>query len=185
MCWHTGFLLISLTATYHFKFPSSCNSHSTQGLTHVKFNALSPDALLRFCLHRLALLCSTRCFQCVTGLTLPFVSHSTLSPHGLAHFCIHELALLCSARCLQCALVFSFTTPVMSHSTLSPHGLARFCPCSAAILRYLCRKHGVDWYPSDLRDQARQDEYLAWHQHNTCLHAAAVYELQVLSLRNT
>ena len=51
---------------------------------------------------------------------------------------------------------------------------------SVAILKYLCRKHGVDWYPVDLRDQARTDEYLAWHYHNTCHHAGAVYELQVL-----
>ena len=46
---------------------------------------------------------------------------------------------------------------------------------SNAILRYLCRKHGLtDWYPGDLQAQARVDQWLDWNQ---CLLAPAVVNI--------
>lgn len=43
---------------------------------------------------------------------------------------------------------------------------------SNAILRYLCRKHGLtDWYPTEPRAQARVDQWLDWNQ---CLMSPAV-----------
>ena len=36
---------------------------------------------------------------------------------------------------------------------------------SNAILRYLCQKHALtDWYPADLRQRARVDQWLDWNQ---------------------
>jgi glutathione S-transferase len=36
---------------------------------------------------------------------------------------------------------------------------------SNAILRYLCQKHGLtDWYPADLKQRARVDQWLDWNQ---------------------
>ncbi|XP_050435631.1 glutathione S-transferase theta-1-like [Adelges cooleyi] len=45
---------------------------------------------------------------------------------------------------------------------------------SVAILRYLCRTHNVanHWYPKDLKQQARVDEYLEWQHLNTRAHCA-------------
>ena len=46
---------------------------------------------------------------------------------------------------------------------------------SNAILRYLCRKHCLsDWYPVELRAQARVDQWLDWNQ---CLLAPAVVNI--------
>ena len=36
---------------------------------------------------------------------------------------------------------------------------------SNAILRYLCQKHGLtDWYPAELKQRARVDQWLDWNQ---------------------
>jgi glutathione S-transferase len=36
---------------------------------------------------------------------------------------------------------------------------------SNVILRYLCQKHGLtDWYPADLKQRARVDQWLDWNQ---------------------
>lgn len=46
---------------------------------------------------------------------------------------------------------------------------------SNAILRYLCRKHGLtDWYPMDPRAQAQVDQWLDWNQ---CLLAPSVVNI--------
>lgn len=46
---------------------------------------------------------------------------------------------------------------------------------SNAILRYLCRKHGLaDWYPAEPQAAARVDQWLDWNQ---CLLAPAVVNI--------
>jgi len=49
---------------------------------------------------------------------------------------------------------------------------------SVAILRYLAREKAVDdhWYPSDLKLQAKVDEYLEWQHVNTRLFCAMFFQ---------
>ena len=48
--------------------------------------------------------------------------------------------------------------------------------CSAAIMKYLVCKHKLPdhWYPADLQQQAKIDEYLHWHHANLRMGAAPI-----------
>ena len=52
---------------------------------------------------------------------------------------------------------------------------------SVAILRYLARDRKVaeHWYPSDLKKQAKVDEYLEWQHLNTRLFCAMFFRHKV------
>ncbi|RZC33372.1 glutathione S-transferase theta-1 [Asbolus verrucosus] len=49
---------------------------------------------------------------------------------------------------------------------------------SVAIVRYAARKHDLDskWYPKELRQQARVDEYLEWQHNNTRTFCALYFQ---------
>lgn len=53
---------------------------------------------------------------------------------------------------------------------------------SVAILKYLATKYDVPqfWYPPDLHQRAKVDEYMAWQHANVRFHAAKVFILEVL-----
>uniref|UniRef100_UPI00398F70E0 glutathione S-transferase theta-2 n=1 Tax=Pristiophorus japonicus TaxID=55135 RepID=UPI00398F70E0 len=53
---------------------------------------------------------------------------------------------------------------------------------SVAILKYLATKYDVPrfWYPQDLLQRAKVDEYMAWQHTNVRPHAAKVFILEVL-----
>ncbi|XP_019724995.1 glutathione S-transferase theta-1a [Hippocampus comes] len=54
---------------------------------------------------------------------------------------------------------------------------------SVAILQYLAEKHASrlpdHWYPADLRQRARVNEYLSWQQMNLRAHGSKVFLLKV------
>lgn len=60
---------------------------------------------------------------------------------------------------------------------------------SAAILRYLVAKHDLPdhWYPTDIQQRAKVNQYLSWHISNLRVGAAGTlflkvwYELHILS----
>ncbi|XP_062895268.1 glutathione S-transferase theta-2 isoform X2 [Mobula hypostoma] len=53
---------------------------------------------------------------------------------------------------------------------------------SVAILKYLATKYNVPqfWYPQDVFQRAKVDEYMAWQHANVRFHAAKVFILEVL-----
>lgn len=55
--------------------------------------------------------------------------------------------------------------------------------CSIAILKYLAQKHSSTvadhWYPADLKQRARVNEYLAWQHMNLRSHGSKVFLLRV------
>uniref|UniRef100_A0A3Q2Y6E2 Glutathione S-transferase theta 1a n=1 Tax=Hippocampus comes TaxID=109280 RepID=A0A3Q2Y6E2_HIPCM len=58
---------------------------------------------------------------------------------------------------------------------------------SVAILQYLAEKHASrlpdHWYPADLRQRARVNEYLSWQQMNLRAHGSKVFLLKVGSFK--
>ena len=48
------------------------------------------------------------------------------------------------------------------------HATRPLVPCSVAIMKYLVSKYKLPdhWYPSDMKQQAKIDEYLHWHGSN-------------------
>ncbi|XP_013408169.1 glutathione S-transferase theta-1 [Lingula anatina] len=58
---------------------------------------------------------------------------------------------------------------------------------SVAILRYLIEKHKVDdhWYPRDLKQRARIDEYIEWQHANTRFYGAMYFQTRVIIPRAT
>ncbi|KAG7490757.1 glutathione S-transferase theta-3-like [Solea senegalensis] len=55
---------------------------------------------------------------------------------------------------------------------------------SVAILKFLAQKHassaGDHWYPADLQQQARVNEYLSWQHLNLRIHGSRVFLLRTL-----
>ena len=52
---------------------------------------------------------------------------------------------------------------------------------STAILKYLCdsRKLADHWYPTDLKERAKINEYMAWHHSNLRFGAAMYFRTTV------
>lgn len=59
----------------------------------------------------------------------------------------------------------------------------RLLCCSIAILKYLVQKHqstvADHWYPADLQQRARVNEYLSWQHMNLRTHGSKVFLLRV------
>lgn len=55
--------------------------------------------------------------------------------------------------------------------------------CSVAILKYLVQKYSSSvaehWYPADLQQRARVNEYLSWQHMNLRAHGSKVFLLRV------
>ncbi|XP_041643641.1 glutathione S-transferase theta-1a [Cheilinus undulatus] len=53
---------------------------------------------------------------------------------------------------------------------------------SIAILKYLAQKHSVadHWYPADLQQRARVNEYLSWQHMNTRAHGSKVFLMKIM-----
>lgn len=55
--------------------------------------------------------------------------------------------------------------------------------CSIAILKYMAQRHSSSvpdhWYPAELKQQARVNEYLAWQHTNLRMHGSKIFLLKV------
>ena len=73
------------------------------------------------------------------------------------------------STCLK-GIYVSFTSILIPSS----HCFDNQSPCSVAIMKYLVSKYNLPdhWYPSDIKQRAKIDEYLHWHGGNLRMGAA-------------
>lgn len=73
----------------------------------------------------------------------------------------------------------SFTT--VCHLSQFEFSSVFLCFCSTAILEYMAQKTPAPdhWYPADLQQRARVNEYLSWQHTNMRLHGSKLFLLRV------